>query len=233
MAPPTQAEDALAAVGSSLSGTVGAVVYSHNRHGPYHYDRPSRFDPNTTRQQIVRGVMFIASRYWWSIPQSWRNGWETYAQNMPRTSRVGSEKSPTGFQLFIGCVLTRSSVGQIFPPPPPVNYTRARLTTPTYTPFIGAFIIATYALDDPWRFQNLGAIVIQSSPPQTANVTTWHGVYRRIGATIGDPTTPPTTGFFNPAWPVLPGRRYIFLRARCVEADNRTSTERVDRLFFP
>ncbi len=231
--PLTEAEQVLAPVGDALSGKLGAVVYSHNRHGPYNYKVPSRTNPNTPRQQVVRSVMFTASRYWWGVPQTWRDGWQTYAENARSRSRVGLSTRLTGFQHFVGCLLTRSSVGQIFPPQPPTEYTRARLTTPSYTVFIGAFIMATYFLDDPWRTDSLGAIVLQSSPPQTANVNAWHGVYRRIGASLGDPVSPPLQGLFRPAWPPAPGRRYIFIRARCVQTDNRTSTERLSRLYFP
>lgn len=227
------ASEVLAPVGSALSGKVGTVVYSHNRHGPYSYVQPTRSNPNTNRQQVVRGLMFTASRYWWVIPPAWRVAWENYANNMPRPNRLGHSHRLTGFQQFIGCLLTRSSVGQIFPPQAPVDFTRAGLTTPTYAPYLGAFIIATYALQDPWRSHDQGAIVLQSSPPQTANVNAWHGVYRRIGATIGSSSSPPTTGFFQPAWPPVSGKRWIFIRARCVQGDNQTSTERVDRLYFP
>jgi hypothetical protein len=228
----TDAEDSVAGVGGYLSGTVGSVVYSHNRHGAYHYEKPVRADPNTPRQQAVRNTLLISNLYWRSIPESWRVGWQTYADNVPRTSRVGSSRPVSGRSEFLASSMVRGSHGSLFPPAPPQTYTRSRLGFPIFQPYLGVYVLVYYPLDDPWRTQDLGGWVLYSSKPCTQAVWHYSGPWRRCGAANGSSTTPPTSGFFAPAW--LPGgsTRVIFFRFRAIEADNRLTPVLTHRLDF-
>ncbi len=229
----TPAELALAGVGSALTGTVGPVVYSRNRHGPYSYVKPPRANPNTARQQVVRGNLAIAVLYWQSIPVAWRQGWKTLAENVLCRDPVGYMRRLTGRSLFLAATLFRGIHGTMYPPSPPTILTKADLTEPGYRPFIGMYIFVDFALPDGWRTENLGAFVLFSSPPQTANVHHFTGPWRHMGSANGSPTTPPTTVLWRPAWAPVYGKRYIWVKARCIRADNRLSPSIITRVHIP
>lgn len=220
-------------VASEIRGKVGTEVFSRNTFGAYSYTWAPRVDPNTALQQVTRISMIIANQYWMGIPETWRTAWQTYADNVPRANRVGKICRLTGRQVFLSTVLIRASAGQMFPTASPTIYTRAKLRPPTYVPYLGAYIKVFYHLDDRWRTEDLGVLVVYSSPAQTDQVNYYKGPFRRIGTAAGDPVSPPTMGYFRPAWPPVPGRRRIYFRVRCVNRDNRTSPDIITAVQYP
>jgi hypothetical protein len=229
----TDAEQALAGVGGALSGTVGSVVYSHNRHGPYHYDKPSRVDADTLRQRQIREWFGLASAAWRLLSPAQHQAWQNYATNVPRPNRVGSWHCLTGFHHFVAAMTFKWDIYVPWRYDAPEIYTLGRLTPPSYASFISAYILVTFALDDTWRFSNYGAFALFTSPPQSHAVNHYSGPWRYAGSTSGSPTSPPTQALFNPAWPATPRPCYVWVRARAIEPDNRLSPALVDRVYFP
>jgi hypothetical protein len=86
----------------TMSGSMGGCTASHNRGGMYFRNRVVPTDPNTGRQNAVRGYLTAAVNAWTEIlTAAQREAWENYALNTPMTDTLGSTLILTGQQAFI------------------------------------------------------------------------------------------------------------------------------------
>lgn len=230
-------EQSLAGVGGTLSGTVGLVVYSHNRHGPYSYPKPARVDPNTPYQQTQRQAFRAATQTWTfhGHPQWIRDQWDTYAASLVEISRVGRRYHPTGFNRFVAAIAFKSTLGVGFNLFAPTVFTKGRLRAPTYVhPPIGNYytrVRVNYAAGDPWLTQSGGVFALYCSRPQPPTVNHFTGPFRFAGPRYGEPFNPPTFGVFALPFTATPGS-FVWFRAKAAEEDNRISPALIGRLWF-
>lgn len=207
-------------------------MYSRNRHGSYHYTWTPRVDPNTTRQQEIRGAFATAAALWPFEPKTRRDAWETYALNVLKLTRAANPRRLSAFHYYMGVATMRGVVGQFPPYVAPTNFTVARLSPPAHVPFLGTFVTVNFDPNDPWLYQTGGAVWLYQSRPQPATVNHWTGPFTRFGFTVGSPSSPPLSLFLRLAFPPFGTTRRIFIRTRVIEADNRFSPDNVQAIDF-
>lgn len=84
------------------SGSVGGLVYSHNRGGMYTRQRSIPVNPNSIRQQEVRAALTALVQAWDTIlTQTQRDGWDLYGDNTPVLNTLGDPIILTGQQQYI------------------------------------------------------------------------------------------------------------------------------------
>lgn len=83
-----------------LSGSMGGLTYARNRGGLYVKMKASPVNPNSARQQAVRGFLSTASGLWQGLTAPQKVAWDIYASEKPRTDPLGQEYFLTGHQLF-------------------------------------------------------------------------------------------------------------------------------------
>lgn len=223
----------VALLGGTVSGRVGAVVYSRNRHGPYSYAWSPRVDPNTTFQQRIRAALVTILPLWRAMPPPFRADWDAYAKNVGRVNRLGQLRFLTGFNRFCGALTFRgysTIAGFIWAP---TVFTLARLRPVTYTPFGVGFAIAHFDLTDPWRRQNGAGVQIYQSRAQSPAVNHFTGPFTAVTHVHGNPASPPTAIAINLIYQPTAQKPYLFFRARCIEADNRMAPPLIAKAYFP
>lgn len=216
-------EQALAGVGSALSGTVGNVVFSHNAHGPYHYTKPARINPDTVPQRSIRNAFRNAAQLWPYQPQSRRDAWAAYAANVKHTNRLGTPCLLSGFQRYMAVATLRGWTG-VFPPYiAPTIFTLAHVTSPTYTEFLSVYLIVDFSLSDEWIHSRHGAVWLYQTRPQSSTVNSWHGPFINFAYYTGDPVSPPARRYFRLLYPPTGFQRRFWFRAVVINPDNRIS----------
>lgn len=87
-------------IAGNLSGSVGANTYSHNRGGSYVKRRGIPTNPNSARQQSVRGWLANLSSGWKSLTAPDKDAWASFALAHPKTDSLGNTVAVTGAQYY-------------------------------------------------------------------------------------------------------------------------------------
>lgn len=85
----------------NMRGSVAANTWSHNRGGTYVRRRSVPVNPNSTRQQLARGILAELSATWSALGQSDRDAWTTWAAGHPTPNALGEVIQLTGQQAYI------------------------------------------------------------------------------------------------------------------------------------
>lgn len=217
-------------LGTALSGALGGIVASHNRGGAYFRANTVPTDPGTPQQIIIRTILTNLALAWQTeLTVAQRQGWETYADNVPVTNRIGETIFLTGQQMYVRNNTAREQAGLARINKPPVIFSLATLTAVT----VGAVEITnvltiTFDNTDEWANFLGGALLVWGSRQQARTINFFKGPYRFAGSILGDPVTPPTSpdpSIINPF--AMDAGNLVFLRFVAVQADGRISAPQV------
>jgi len=179
---------------AGASGSVGGVVYSHNRFGTYQRQRAIPTDPASSFQVAVRNIFSsLASRWVNVLTAAERAAWDTYAANTPVVDKIGQSIYLTGLNMYIRSnapSINDASLSII--DTAPTVFTLGDLTAPVLSQGLGNVSIA-YDNSDAWAVTTGGALFIYSSRPQNPSINFFKGPYRFSTAVLGDTSTPPTS----------------------------------------
>lgn len=99
-------------MGGAYSGSLGGIVASHNRGGPYFRRRAVPTNPNSDRQAAVRSLFTSAVQSWQeTLTDAQRQGWRDYAAGTPRTNTLGQALVLTGQQAYVASFTALSQAG--------------------------------------------------------------------------------------------------------------------------
>lgn len=94
----------LPTMGSMYSGSLRGITAAHNKGGLYFRGRSIPTNPNTARQQLVRSVVGGLTLAWSNeLSEAQREGWRSYAANVPVTDSLGQSMTLSGFNWFVKC----------------------------------------------------------------------------------------------------------------------------------
>lgn len=106
---------------TSISGSLGGVVGSHNKGGQYLRARTVPVNPNTSGQQRARTDLTVAVAEYGTTSEFIRQGWRNYAEQQAWTNSQGDAIQLSGQQAFVGVNSIQALLGNPFivtPPPP-------------------------------------------------------------------------------------------------------------------
>ncbi len=83
------------------SGSVGAQTWARNKGGLYVRLKGSPTNPNSARQQAVRGFLSTASGRWSTLTDTERQAWVDWAINNPLQNVLGQSYTLTGHQAYV------------------------------------------------------------------------------------------------------------------------------------
>jgi len=225
---------------TSVSGSVGGTTYAHNKSGMYMRARSVPVQPNSAAQVAVRAALTdLVNRWIDTLTPAERNGWNTYAQNVPVTNPLGDSINNSGQNWFIGCNTPRlqavsklsSSLARI--DTPPSIYNRGDFTTPTYTIDAVSGISLTFTTGDDWVGEDGAAMFIYMGAPQNVGRNFYKGPYRLIAEIAGDSVTPPTSPKAISAATcaslgyAIPSSNRFWIAVAVTRADGRLSSRRI------
>ncbi len=216
---------------STLSGSLGGFVASHNRGGAYFRARTIPIDPNTPKQAAVRASVALLVSLWSSvITAAQRTAWGVYAANVPLIGPLGDSRPVSALNHFVRSNVPRSQGGLPLRFSPPTIFNLGDFAAPEYN--IPGTITAEVFFDpfDDWVEENLAGMLIWASRPQNASINYFKGPYQfahTVPGSVGSPPISPS-GFTLP-FPCPLGDR-CFFRTRVTRQDARLSAD--TRAFF-
>jgi hypothetical protein len=210
---------------AAISGKIGGTVFAFNRAGSYARNWKMPVNPQTSRQQTVRGNLATAAAAWESLTASQRSGWNAYAASVPVMNRLGESKYLSGFNMFLRTLTVTKLIGTTAVSDAPAIFT---LPDPpsTFTPSVSEatqLVSVAFTNTDPWAAEAGGFMVVSCSMPFSPGKTYFGGQYRYVGKIVGATPTPPTTPkTFAVPWAVVEAQ-LIRVSCRILRADGRLS----------
>lgn len=169
----------------AISGSVGGTTYSRNRYGLYIRARSIPVNPQSIRQGAIRAFFSLLTSAWHNLSDANRAGWQLYADNTPRTNRVGSPIILSANAAYMGANMIRKEAGLDTIDTPPTELTLGTFTPPGTISLGGSTITMTgLASTDPWMTTD-GAMIVYASDPKNPSVNFCKGPYKRAAAVLG------------------------------------------------
>jgi len=132
-------------IAGAISGSVGNITYSHNRHGYYVRRRviPTKVQNAYTIE--VRNILTACSRAWGALSAGSQAAWNTWAREHPITDRLGQKQTLFGAGAYTKLNARILLSGDAAITLPPVGAAPAPLTAFSITSeFAGSTIIPTF-----------------------------------------------------------------------------------------
>lgn len=211
---------------TSMSGSIGGLVGSHNRGGMYFRARSIPVNPGSAFQQGVRASMSQLTVAWQeTLTAGQRSDWETYAANVPTVGPLGDQRFLTGQNHYIRSNIPRLQVGLPRVDDAPTVFDLGSFTDPTFGfDATDDEIDVTFDNTDSWANEDDAAMLVYASEGKALSINYFQGPYRHAGDIDGDSVTPPTSpSAIAMPFSVTAGLRY-FARVRVSRADGRLSS---------
>lgn len=95
-----------------MSGKMAGVVFSHNSHGAYFRARSIPVNPQTDRQNLVRGMFADASSDWSQVlTTAQRTAWTAYGKSFELPGSLGQSYHLSGINAFNRTRVFRANAG--------------------------------------------------------------------------------------------------------------------------
>lgn len=223
-------------IATAMSGKLGGVVASHNKGGAYFRALTIPTNPNSPQQIAVRNAVAFLSNFWANgLTADERRNWDTYAENVTITNRVGDQVNISGLAHYVRSNVSRiqASVARVDDGPPIFNlsqFSRTSMVNFSVATQVGDVEFGTDVLSDPWANVVGGFLFIFISRPQNNTINFFRGPYRLAAVVVGDPTPPVSPVVVNVPFPFA-GNQKLFGRAIAATADGRLATPRFMSTF--
>lgn len=209
------------------SGSIGGVVWSHNRGGQYLRSRVTPVNPNTVFQQVVRSLVSALASLWTDgLTQLQRDAWDSYGAGVPVRNRMGNMITLTGLNMYVRSNVPIQQAGFARQDEAPTIFNLGDYTLPS----IGAFattqdVTIGFTDTDDWVNEDDAAMLFYFSRPKNTSIQYFKGPYRLAGSIDGDATTAPTSpATVSVPFPIFEGQK-LFGRVQVIRADGRLSAD--------
>lgn len=219
---------------TQISGSIGGLTGSHNRGGMYFRGRTIPVNPNTPAQSVIRQQMANATNRWANILTAvQRDGWDSYAENVPLNGPLGNPRNVGGLGMFVRSTVPRAVAGAVQVDDAPILFDTGGFTPVTAPTALDAGDLIGFAFDntDGWANEGDSHLLLFASRPVNPGINYFTGPYQYAGMIDGDAITPPTSpaSIANP-FAFTVGQR-VFFRVVVTRADGRYSnTQRLTAL---
>lgn len=216
---------------TEMRGSIAGNTYARNRFGAYSRARTKPVNPRSSRQMGARiAVMFLAEQ-WRESPMTdvIRTAWETYANSVNWSNKLGEVTKLTGFNHFVRSNAALLRIGGTVVTAGPTD-----LGLPAGDPLFAISAVSeagqnfTCTFDDTmdWCTEAGGYLAIQQGEPQNATRNFFNGPWRSCAFLTGiDPggVASPSAGLPNIGYPLVLGQK-IWWNAAIIRKDGRVST---------
>lgn len=209
-----------------MSGSLEGTTFSRNRFGSYARAKAMPVNPNTARQNTVRGLMADLTQQWTSVlTPVQRENWNNYAAAITVKNRLGDDVYLTGLNHYVRSNVARMQAGLAR-----VDDGPAILTLPGEDTTITAGADSgsqelTVTFDDSldWVSETGGAMLIRVGQPQGTGINFFAGPFRFADSIDGDDSSPPSTPATVASPWTIQANHKLFIEARIARADGRLS----------
>lgn len=212
---------------TSASGSTGGTTFARNRYGAYMRNRTKPVNPNSSRQQSVRGALSTLTVRWSQVLSDiQRQAWNDYANSVTVKNKLGEDVYLTGFNHYIrsNSLLVRAGLDPVDAGP-----TIYELPSPDDTMIVdvnsvtGGKLSISFSTTAGWANEPGGHLFIFAGQPQNPQRNFFNGPWRYAGKADGDASTPPTSPMEldNPFTPGSGNKQWVYNRV--IRADGRLS----------
>jgi hypothetical protein len=222
---------------SAARNKAGNIVFLDGAGGPTFRERVIPTNPQSTRQQAVRGGVTTLSGQWRTLTDAQRTAWNAYGDTVTKVNQLGTPYSPSGINAYVGANTERAAQGLALISAAP---TGSGISAGVLIP---AGDVETEDGTTTLNISNLGnwtgfsnnvtgdRLFFYMSPVVSPGVNTYYGSHVFVGVVTGDSTTPPTSAAFTiPTGPPTQGDRFNVIVAHYDETGRLPSEQRIDIL---
>lgn len=172
---------------TQASGSIGGMTASRNRGGNYLRGRAIPTNPSTMLQAAVREGLGMLANMWATLTQAQRDGWATYALNVPVINSLGDSIKLTALNMFIrsNAPLNQAGLDLVVAAPTEFNL--------GMTPEVESFTLeaggVTPTATITWGAQDLTGddrLLFYLSKPLSPTIKYYNGPYRFVKSEPGD-----------------------------------------------
>lgn len=210
---------------TQVSGSIGGMTGSHNAGGMYFRARAIPVNPATAPQVAVRNLVAgLANQWGTGLTQAQRDAWTVYATNVPLINPLGDQIFVTGLNMYTRGNVARQQGTLARVDTAPTLFNTGDFTNPSVAFDATADEVdVTFTNTDAWANEDLAAMLVYASRPQSPTINFFKGPYQFAGEILGNSTTAPTSPAALAAPFVAVAGQKIFIRIVVVRADGRTS----------
>lgn len=217
---------------NEMRGSAGGITIARNRFGSYVRSRTKPVNPKSPRQVAIRVIMMFLAESWRESPMTdlIRAAWQTYADSVNWTNKLGEAVTLTGFNAYMQCQAFRLASGFSFIAGNPVAL-GLPAGDPTFD--VDTLSVATQdaniVFDDTmdWPKTNNALMTLYMGKPQNPTINFFNGPWRLWHTFIGSagvPITSPQANIGDPPYPLVLGQK-VWFEARIGREDFRVSTK--------
>lgn len=212
---------------ASSSGSLGGLVFSRNKGGPYIRAKGTPINPNTPAQQAVRSILSQLTSLWVdTVTAGQRVAWADYAANVPLLNPLGSARNVSAMNMYVRTNVPLLQAGFARQDDAPTIFDLGDYTAPAAQGFEASQVLSVAFTDtDDWVGEDDAALLIYASRQQNPTINFFKGPYQFLGSVEGDLALPPTSPQTFPVIFPITADNNVFVRAQVVRADGRLSAD--------
>lgn len=209
-----------------MSGSIAGDTFARNRYGNYCRARTKPTNPNTSRQQKIRGIIAtLTSRWAQTLSAAQRAAWKLYGDSVSMKNRLGESVFLTGFNHYIRSNVWPLDLGQSpYDDGPTVFELPEQDGTITVAASEGAQQV-TVTFDDgaDWCSEDDAGLMILEGSPQNPQRNFFAGPWKGRSAKMGQAAVPITSPQDYASIHVITELQRLWVRFRIIRADGRLS----------
>lgn len=211
-----------------MSGSIAGNTYARNRFGNYVRARTKPTNPNTARQQAIRGFMATLTTRWsQTLTAVQRTAWNLYGSSVAMKNRLGEVVYLTGFNHFIRSNMWRLDLGQTIIDAGPTTFELPSKDGTIAVSASEATQLVTLTFDDglDWCSEDDAGIMILEGAPQNPQRNFFAGPWKGRSAKMGNAGAPIASPQDYAAIHVLTELQRVWVKFRIIMADGRMSED--------
>jgi len=211
-----------------MSGSIAGNTHARNRYGNYVRARTKPINPNSARQQVVRGLMATLTSRWSQVLTAiQRTAWNLYGSNVAMKNKLGEAVYLTGFNHYLRSNIAIMDVGGTVVDAGPTTFELPEKDSTFAISISEAAQLVVMAFDDTadWCDEDGAFLSVYEGAPQNPQRNFFAGPYRGVHSLAGDSVTPPTTADSVACVHVCTELQRVWVRARIIRADGRVSED--------
>ena len=214
------------APGSGASGSMGDITWSHNRFGQYARSRTKPVNPNSARQQKIRGLLATLTARWsQTLTDPQRTAWNLYGSSVKMKNRIGQDIHLTGFNHYLRSNIVIGDMAGTYVDAGPTIFELPEKDAAFAITGSEATQVFTATFDDTadWAAENGGFLYFIQGTPQNNQRNFFGGPWRGFDLLTGDSGAPLASPLPLTALIAISQGQRVWGQARIMRADGRVS----------
>lgn len=172
---------------TDMRGSIAGNVFSRNGGGAYVRQKVTPINPNTSRQQTVRGRLNFLAKQWALLTPGLRIAWKNFGINHPKTNSLGEVVVLNGLQSYQRINLVILNLSEVRTDTPPPNFDIADIDLVAATINKANNQVEIELAEDQLNVNTV--VEVRMTQAISTGVSFVNNLLRFLGRTDGAPTT--------------------------------------------